>query len=164
MSTPRAIAGTLQLPMPSIESWRERLASSNPEAFMIVAEVANPRSAGAFEIVGHLGLMPNGSTSPRRRHAVALGMSVHDDWQGRGIGHALMLAALDRADRWMPVLRIELTVFVDNAPAIALYRRHGFVVEGTHRAYALRDGAFVDSYAMARLHPNPPVLPAGIAP
>jgi putative acetyltransferase len=40
-----------------------------------------------------------------------------------------------------------------------LYRRHGFVVEGTHRAYALRDGAYVDALSMARLHPRPPVLP-----
>ena len=46
--------------------------------------------------------------------------------------------------------RLELTVFVDNAPAIALYERHGFTTEGTFRAYAFRDGVFVDAYAMAR--------------
>ena len=39
-----------------------------------------------------------------------------------------------------PVLRIELTVYTDNAAAIALYRKFGFEIEGTHRAYALRDG------------------------
>ena len=37
-------------------------------------------------------------------------MAVRDDWQGRGIGSALMSAAIDRADNWMNVLRIELTV------------------------------------------------------
>ena len=57
------------------------------------------------------------------------------------------------------VLRLELTVYVDNARAIALYRKFGFEVEGTHRAYALRDGAYVDALCMARLHPNPPTLP-----
>jgi L-phenylalanine/L-methionine N-acetyltransferase len=54
------------------------------------------------------------------------------------------------------VLRLELDVFADNQRAIALYRKFGFVHEGTHQAYALRDGAYVDSLSMARLHPAPP--------
>ena len=43
-------------------------------------------------------------------------------------------------------------------------RRFGFQEEGRHRAYALRDGAYVDVLSMARLHPHPPAalgLPAG---
>jgi putative acetyltransferase len=60
----------------------------------------------------------------------------------------------------MGVLRIELTVYTDNAPAIALYRKFGFVVEGCHRGYALRDGRYVDAFAMARLHPDPPTIAA----
>ena len=75
-------------------------------------------------------------------------------------GSALMAAMCDYADRWAGVLRLELTVFVDNAPAIALYRKFGFEIEGTHRAYALRDGRYADVHAMARLHPDPPALPA----
>jgi putative acetyltransferase len=71
-----------------------------------------------------------------------------------------MAAMCDYADRWAGVLRLELSVYVDNAPAIALYRKFGFVVEGTFRAYAMRDGAYVDAYAMARLHPNPPRIAA----
>ena len=57
-------------------------------------------------------------------------------------------------------MRIELTVYTDNARAIALYEKSGFVHEGTHRAYALRHGRFVDAHAMARLHPDPPLLPS----
>ena len=53
-----------------------------------------------------------------------------------------------------------LTVYTDNARAIALYEKAGFAHEGTHRAYALRAGRFVDAHAMARLHPNPPPLSA----
>jgi L-phenylalanine/L-methionine N-acetyltransferase len=49
------------------------------------------------------------------------------------------------------VRRLELAVYVDNAPAIALYKKFGFAVEGTRRAAAFRDGAFVDDYVMARL-------------
>ena len=80
--------------------------------------------------------------------------------QRRGVGSALMAAMCDYADRWAGALRLELTVFVDNEPAIALYRKFGFEIEGTHRAYAMRDGRYVDAYAMARLHPSPPTLGA----
>ncbi len=165
LSGPQAIAGTLQLPMPSVDRWRERMAKSDPASFAIVAEVrVTNGEADFFEIVGHLDLFPSSaSASPRRRHAIGLGIAVRDDWHRRGIGHALLSVALDRADRWMNVLRIELTAFADNEHAIALYRRHGFVVEGTHRAYALRDGIYVDAVSMARLHPRPPVFPSTAA-
>ena len=85
-----------------------------------------------------------------------LGIAVHPDAQGQGVGHALMAALCDWADHWGQVLRTELTVFVDNARAIRLYERHGFVQEGRHRGHALRGGQYVDVFSMARLHPHPP--------
>jgi putative acetyltransferase len=88
------------------------------------------------------------------------GLSVAREFQRRGVGSALMAAICDYADHWAGVLRLELTVYTDNEAAIALYRKFGFVIEGTHRAYALRNGEYADAYAMARLHPRPPALPA----
>ena len=64
-----------------------------------------------------------------------------------------MQAALDLADNWLQYTRIELTVFTDNADAIALYRKFGFEIEGTHKQYAFRNGRFEDVYAMARIKP-----------
>jgi L-phenylalanine/L-methionine N-acetyltransferase len=80
-------------------------------------------------------------------------VAVRDDRQGKGVGTALMEAALDLADNWLNLARIELTVYVDNAPAIALYEKFGFEVEGTHRRFAFRKGEYVDAYSMARLKP-----------
>ena len=80
--------------------------------------------------------------------------------QGQGVGRRLMQALCDYADRWAQVLRMELQVYADNARAIALYESVGFVREGLHRGYALRDGAYVDSLSMARMHPNPPRIAA----
>ncbi len=57
------------------------------------------------------------------------------------------------ADDWLNLKRIELTVYTDNAPAIALYKRNGFEIEGTHRDFAFRGGSFVDAHAMARIKP-----------
>ena len=56
------------------------------------------------------------------------------------------------------LLRVELTVHADNDRAMALYRSLGFEDEGRHRAYAIKDGRYIDALCMARLHPNPPRL------
>jgi putative acetyltransferase len=70
---------------------------------------------------------------------------------GRDIGAALLTALLETADKWWNLRRVELTVYTDNAPAVGLYQRFGFVVEGTHRNYAFCDGSYVDTHAMARI-------------
>jgi putative acetyltransferase len=60
-------------------------------------------------------------------------------------------ALTDCADNALGLRRIELTVFADNAPAIALYRKSGFAEEGRSRAYAMRDGVLADALHMARI-------------
>jgi len=47
--------------------------------------------------------------------------------------------------------RLELTVYTDNAPAIALYEAMGFEREGLLRRYAFRGGTLIDALTMARL-------------
>jgi putative acetyltransferase len=69
-----------------------------------------------------------------------------------------MRGLTDYADQWGHILRIELTVFADNARAIALYERFGFEHEGRHKGYALRNGQYSDVLCMARWHPKPPGL------
>jgi ribosomal protein S18 acetylase RimI-like enzyme len=81
----------------------------------------------------------------------AIGMSVSDDCQGKGVGTALMTSLLDIADNWLNYRRLELTVYTDNAAAIGLYRKFGFELEGTLREYSYRNGEYVDAYTMARL-------------
>lgn len=139
----QAVWGTLQLPFPSAELWRTRLAEPPEGTFNLLACVED-------EIVGQLGLhtFPN---RPRRRHAGQIGMAVRDDWHGKGTGTALMGAAVDLADKWLNLTRLELDVYTDNEPAIRLYKNFGFVIEGTLVNYAYRDGQYVDTYTMARL-------------
>lgn len=133
--------GTLQMPFPSAQLWRDRLTHANPQRNMLVACVDE-------RPVGNLGLVLE--SNPRRRHAASIGMGVYDAFAGRGVGEALMRAALDLADNWLNITRLELSVFHDNERAIRLYRRMGFVEEGTYQNYAFRDGELVDALAMAR--------------
>lgn len=153
LGDPQVLPGTLQLPYPSEEMWRTRLADSLAPGKTDLLLVAERDGV----VVGTASLNPLAQL--RRRHVAMLGLAVASEAQGQGVGCALMAALCDWADQWAQLLRIELTVFVDNERAIALYRRFGFEVEGRLRAYGLRDGQYVDVLAMARLHPNPPRLP-----
>lgn len=138
---PKAVGGTLQVPYTSSDVWRKRLEAEG--AYHLLACVED-------EAVGELGLMtfPN---APRRKHVGAIGMAVRDDWQGKGVGTALMQAAMALADNWLNLTRLELEVYTDNEPAVRLYKKFGFEIEGTHKMFAFRDGGYVDAYSMARL-------------
>ncbi len=143
-SQPRAVWGTMQLPFPSEEMWKKRLAESADQVYGLVACVEG-------EVVGHAGLHLTNAAYPRRKHAASLGMAIHDKWQSRGVGTALMKALVDLADKWLNVSRLELMVYTDNEPALRLYKKFGFEVEGTLRKHTFRDGVYVDSYTMARV-------------
>jgi L-phenylalanine/L-methionine N-acetyltransferase len=133
--------GTLRLPHQSPESVRKWIESFGPTTTLLVA-LRDSHVVGNASLDRYQG---------RRSHVGSIGMGVRDSYTRQGIGTALLRELLDFADQWLGLKRLELTVFVDNAPAIALYERHNFEREGTHRAYAFRDGTFVDAIAMARL-------------
>ncbi|HEX7102687.1 MAG TPA: GNAT family N-acetyltransferase [Nitrolancea sp.] len=137
-------AGTLGLLYQSLADGQERFRFDATHR-MLVAEIDG-------RIAGNIGLVLYRN---RRAHAGAIGMSVSEEFQGRGIGTALMAAVIDLADNWYNLRRLELEVYTDNDVAIRLYQRFGFVIEGTHHSYAYREGAFVDAYAMARLRNEP---------
>jgi putative acetyltransferase len=155
MSEPGVFAQLMQMPYADAAQWRERLARGAEPGQPDLQLVAEAEA----RLVGSAGLHAVGPAL-RRRHAMMLGISVTRAWQGRGVGRALMQALCDYADRWLGLRRLELQVYADNAPAIALYRRFGFELEGTHRGYAMRDGVLVDSLSMARLRPAPPLAAA----
>ena len=142
MTSPKVVEGTLQLPLQPLERFRKRWSEFPDGTYPFVACVDG-------EVVGNLTI--NIAASPRRRHVGQLGMAVRDDWQGKSVGTALMRTAIDFADNWLNLKRIELQVYTDNAAGIALYQKFGFVIEGTHTAFAFRNGQYVDAYAMARV-------------
>lgn len=133
--------GTLRLPYQTVDETRKRFENAGPGQVNLVAELDD-------RIVGDAGMM---RYLGRRSHAASIGMGVHDDFTGKGIGSALLAELIDMADNWLNIKRLELTVYTDNGAAIALYRRFGFEEEGLLKAFAFRAGGYVDAYTMARV-------------
>lgn len=146
MELPKVRWGTLRLPFTSKEQYRKWL-ESPPEGMTAIVAVLDGRIVGSADINQYKG---------RHSHVGGIGMGVHDDFHARGIGSAMMAALVDTADNWLGLRRLELRVYVDNAPAIRLYRKFGFEVEGTLREDAFRAGAYVDSHIMVRIRRNAP--------
>jgi L-phenylalanine/L-methionine N-acetyltransferase len=141
LACPGVVRNTLQLPYVSLDQHKKRLEELRPGEHLLAAEVDG-------KVVDQLSLA---CLRYRRSHMGQIFMAVHDDYQNRGIGTALMAAAIDLADNWFNLKRLELQVFTDNAPAIHLYEKFGFIIEGTHKADTFREGKYVSTYSMARV-------------
>jgi putative acetyltransferase len=77
-----------------------------------------------------------------------LSMLVDRDWRGRGVGSALVAAAIGWA-RDQGLHKLCLEVFVHNTAGIALYRKSGFVEEGRRvNQYRRASGELWDSIIM----------------
>ncbi|WP_438767696.1 GNAT family N-acetyltransferase [Kushneria sp. TE3] len=141
---------TMQLPWSGVERWRTFLerGETGQHIWLCACDPQQPDRA-----LGLVGLHPVSDT-PRVAHVRTLGLSVHPDYAGQGMGGQLLRAAIDMADNWLNVTRLSLGVYSHNQRAIALYERHGFVREGLSRGVAFGHGRYLDSLEMARLHPR----------
>jgi RimJ/RimL family protein N-acetyltransferase len=80
-----------------------------------------------------------------------IGMAVAREWRGRGVGSALLAAAIEWA-RERDLHKLSLGVFAHNAAAIALYSKFGFVEEGRRiKHYRRANGELWDSVEMGLL-------------
>ncbi len=140
---------TLAIPFADPGRFRDRLASASELDHRLVAEAIF--TDGTRQIAGNLGLHRD---SLSRADMAAMGIQVATDFQGMGVGSALLAAMCDLADGWLNLHRIELEVFTDNERGIALYKKFAFETEATLRRYAFRDGDYVDAYRMGRINPR----------
>jgi putative acetyltransferase len=131
----------------SIDGWRSasderrylRAIRRYPDAAVLVAEAEG-------RVVGRLSLARD--QHPASAHVADLGLMVAKDCRRRGVGRALLQAAVDWA-REAGIAKLELHVFPWNEPAIRLYEGFGFVQEGYRRAHYLRGDDYVDAILMA---------------
>jgi ribosomal protein S18 acetylase RimI-like enzyme len=77
-------------------------------------------------------------------------MGLLPEYRGRGVGERLLVASIEAA-RAADFERIELSVYARNTRAIALYRKVGFVHEGTRVRGKKIDGEYDDVHVMAMI-------------
>jgi L-phenylalanine/L-methionine N-acetyltransferase len=106
--------------------------------------VADRKSDGA--IIGRLSLARD--THPASAHVADLGLMVATDARRQGVGWALLEAAVEWA-RVSGIRKLELHVFPWNEPALRLYEKFGFELEGCRRAHYRRADDYVDAILMA---------------
>ncbi len=117
---------------------RETIEGEGPAALWVLED--------GGRVVGNAGVHQSGA-----RGVLSLGMAILPEARGRGGGRSLLQAAVEHA-RACGAHKLELEVWPDNAPAIALYATAGFEVEGLRRDhYRRRNGSLRSALVMARL-------------
>lgn len=140
---PEVMYWMANLPFTPQTNTKEILQSFNRDRQILVA-------TSNSQILGAIVLTVN--STPRMRHIGRISyMAVRSDCQGCGIGSKLVGAAVDLADNWLNLLRLELFVFQDNEAAIKLYKKYGFQAEGKLQSFVFRAGQYVDSLLMAKI-------------
>lgn len=117
-------------------------ALNKENALFLVAEING-------KIVGNL----NFSGGPRERttHTGEFGISVLKACWGNGIGEELIKYLISWSKNSGIIRKINLRVRIDNTRGISLYKKLGFLEEGTIKRDFLIDGKFYDSLSMGLL-------------
>lgn len=147
---PLVVRQTLQLPSLQ-QGWMTRWFHDQQNTIQLVAEVTGEAGAGESRPARVVGMVSLHRFSGRQEHVAGLGISVDPQYHGQGVGTRLMAAALDLADRYWRLVRVELDVYPDNEAALRLYRRFGFQEEGRRIQHVTRDGTYVDTVVMSRI-------------
>ncbi|WP_051317101.1 GNAT family N-acetyltransferase [Ectobacillus panaciterrae] len=121
------------------ESIRQHLQQLN--STILVAE-KNGKLAGYITATGE--------TANRTKHTATISVGVLQSYAGMGLGTRLF----EKLEKWAKqagIVRLELVVLSSNIPAIRLYRKMGFRVEGAKRGACLMDGVLYDDFLMSKL-------------
>ena len=101
------------------------------------------------KIVGHAQIFK--FSHSRRKGTADLATYIHQDFQGVGLGTAMLRKLIELAKK-EGLHRIGLQVVADNKLAIHLYQKMGFKVEGVMKdAYFGEDGKYRDMLVMGLL-------------
>lgn len=124
-------------PIEKVKGFQEDLISKN---YPVYYALDNEK------VIGWCDVFPE--ENPRLKHRGALGMGLLPGYRGKGIGSLLLEKVIERA-KAVDLEKIELHVYTTNSPAIALYKKFGFVEEGVIKKYRKLDGEYFDCLVMA---------------
>lgn len=131
---------------PSPRISRTEFFSDGVEPEQVVVATLDDRVVGCARVFQAVDL-------PSHSHCLEFeGFAVHPDHRDRGIGSAVLDAAMSAAAS-RGARKVLLRVLATNPRAQALYGRHGFEVEGVLRGEFCLDGSDVDDILMSRWLP-----------
>jgi len=127
----------------SVEEQSQRIKHvlSTDNQIIFVAEDEN-------RLVGFLGAYGGGFQ--RNHHCAYIVTGILQQYVGQGLG-AQFFKALDEWATAHNIHRLELTVMCNNERAIHLYKKMGFVIEGSKKDSLLVNDNYVDEYYMAKM-------------
>lgn len=143
-----------RLPMARLlaEVAEERTGIGTEPPVDVEARAARFVTEGAFVAEAGTQMVGQISVQPTRHGYADIGMLVAREWRGRGVGSALMAAAVDWARERGDIHKLSLGVFAHNEAGIALYKKFGFVEEGRRvQHYRRQSGELWDSLEMGLL-------------
>lgn len=146
-TTAPEVPSSLDDQLKSIGDFRER-----PTELLLVAESGS-------SIIAMCGLRSPGRV--KLNHCVDLGMSVDEPWRARGVGRAIMTAALDWAAANPAIEKVTLGVIPENTAAVRLYESLGFVSEGVQRGQFKQPGGERLDHIFMAMWVKPGVAPPG---
>ncbi len=123
--------------------WFEAFQQRADEKYWLAEALDDPRPVGTIALVK--------LDWRNRRAELGRVLIAAGELRGAGYGRELCELALRYAFHHLNLHRITLDVFADNEPAVALYRRLGFVEEGRLRQHVFADGGYRDVLMFALL-------------
>jgi RimJ/RimL family protein N-acetyltransferase len=100
------------------------------------------------QMVGYL--MARGGTAAKNKHSAYLVVGISEQYRGKGIGTE-MFKVLHNWALEQKLHRLELTTIANNQPAMALYMKMGFDVEGIKKHSLKIHNQYVDEVYMGKL-------------
>lgn len=103
------------------------------------------------ELVGYVFCHKPIADHPWMQHLGYFAMMIVQDFWGQGLGHRL-LEVLDEYVAQGGITKMEATVRTNNPRAFELYKRAGYIIEGTRQKAAFIDGKYLDEYFIAKFY------------
>ena len=150
------LKATTLAPFTSVSFWDKRLAEYADASCLPLLAVDGDSVTGLLLVRGYASYI-------RRKHCATIDvLAVRPDCQRKGIGRALVNAAINACDQWLQIRRIEVAVDANSVALQGFYASLGFAAEGVKRKEMLHAARYVDSTVMSRI--NALMMPAPASP
>ena len=147
---------TTVAPYSGVAHWEKKLAEYADAACLPLIAFDGDELTGVLLLRGY----PN---HIRRKHCATIDLlAVRPDCRRKGVGRALVDAAIAAGDHWLQLRRIEVIVDAQSVALKCYYASFGFAEEGVERAHVMNAGRYVDGTVMSRI--NTQMMPAPASP